>query len=322
MSPEFITIANRDIQLRVATMGQGPLVLFVHGFPESWYSWREQMPAIAEAGYQAAALDVRGYGGSSCPPEPGAYTLAALAGDVAAVAEALSPQQPAILIGHDWGAPIVWTAALVDADRFRAVAGLAVPHLPAGERHALDFAREKFTARGRFFYLHYFQVPGVAEAELDGDPERALRGMLYGWSGDAPDGFWHNRRPAESRLFEGLDPIPTVLPGWLAQADLDYYVAEFRRSGFRGPLNRYRNFDTDRAFLRSLPNQVIQQPALFIGGDRDPALAMFPSPLLDVIRPGYADLRGAHMLQGIGHWTQQEAPAAVNRLLLEWLATL
>lgn len=322
MSPDFVLVETGDIRLRVAVVGKGPLVLLVHGFPESWYSWRHQMPAIAQAGYRVAAMDVRGYGGSSRPHAVAAYRLEALASDCLAVARALSPGDPVILVGHDWGAPIVWTAALVHSEEVRAVAGLAVPHLPLGDRHALDVARDAFVARGRFFYLDYFQTPGVAEAELDGAPEASLRAMLYAWSGEAPDGFWHNRRPASSRLFDGIDPVPQELPAWLTREDLDHFVAEFEASGFRGPLNRYRNFDDDQRFLQALEKRVIRQPALFIAGDRDPALAMFPSPIVDAIKPGYADLRAVHILPGVGHWTQQEAPKVVNRLLLDWLATV
>ena len=321
MEPDFLEVETNGVMLNVAVAGDGPLILLVHGFPESWYSWRHQIAALAQAGYRAAAPDVRGYGRSAKPEAIGAYTLESLAGDMAGLAQALSPGEKAVIVGHDWGAPIAWTSALAHPDRFRAVAGLSIPHIPPGKRHMLDAMRERFVEKGRFFYLHYFQQPGVAEAEFEADVRAALWGMLYAWSGEAPDGYWHNQRPADASMFQGIDPRPpvTALPAWLSQADLDYYVAEFEASGFRGPLNRYRTFDEDFAFLNALPTNIIQQPALFIGGRRDPALAMFPQDVAGAIAPGFADLRGVHMLEGVGHWIQQEAPDEVNALLIDWL---
>lgn len=322
MQPDFRYVATNGITLRVATGGKGPLVVLVHGFPESWYSWRHQLTDLAAAGFRVVAPDVRGYGGSSRPHAIEAYAMRELAADMAGLVDALTPGVPAVIIGHDWGAPISWNAALLHPERFRAVAGLSVPHVPFGERHALDLTKQAFIDKGKFFYLHYFQEPGRAEAELEGDVERAIKTMYYGWSGDAPAKYWHNKKPVDAKLFDAIAPVPEPLPEWFSAEDAAFYIAEFSRTGFRGALNRYRNFDTDHRLYRGLPSYVIQQPALFIGGSKDPALVMFPTDPTDAMKPAFADLRGAHILEGVGHWTQQEAPAEVSALLLAWLSTL
>jgi len=152
--PEFKQVKANGIELRVAEQGpaDGPLVLFVHGFPESWYSWRHQLDALADAGYRAAAVDVRGYGGSDKPHAVEAYDMETITADIAGVAKALQPSGPCVVVGHDWGAPIAWNSALVHPDQFRAVAGLSVPYLPPGQKPAIQVFREFFTARGMFFY--------------------------------------------------------------------------------------------------------------------------------------------------------------------------
>lgn len=308
-----------DVPLRVAVKGEGPLVVFVHGFPESWYSWRHQIEAVAAAGYTAAAMDVRGYGGSGKPDAIEAYDMESLAGDVAAVIDALGQGEPAVIIGHDWGAPIVWNTALIHPEKVRAVAGLSVPHLTMGDTHFLDMGKAVFTAQGKFFYIVYFQEPGVAEAELERDIPTTMAKFAWSWSGNAPDGTFRTDKPVDADLLSDIS-LPEKMPDWYTDADHAYYVSQFSASGFRGPLNRYRNFPRDHAFLRALPSQVIRQPALFMGGTRDGAIRMFPFDAVEAMKPNFADLRGAHMLEGIGHWTQQEAPQAVNDALLGWLA--
>lgn len=309
------------VPLRVAVAGEGPLVVFVHGFPESWYSWRHQIPAVVGAGYTAAAIDVRGYGGSGRPEEIEAYDMETMTGDIAAVIDRLGGGEPAVIVGHDWGAPIVWNTALVHPGRVRAVAGLSIPHLPAGEMHFLQIADMMFTKAGRFFYIVYFQEPGRAEAELERDVETTVRKMYFAWSGDAPDGTFHTNKPVTADLLSDI-ALPQKMPAWMNEDDVTYYTRQFQQSGFRGPLNRYRNFERDHVFLKKLPSQVIQQPALFLGGTRDLALRMFPFNPVEVMPANFADLRVAKMLEGVGHWTQQEAPEVVNRELLSWLKSV
>jgi pimeloyl-ACP methyl ester carboxylesterase len=294
----------------------------VHGFPESWFSWRHQLKPIADAGFTAAALDVRGYGGSSRPHPVEAYDMAHMVGDVVGTIDALAGSERAVLLGHDWGAPIVWSSALTRPDRVRAVGALSVPWLGVPKRSFKAVFDEIFTARGRFFYQAYFQAEGVAEAEAERDVRAFLRKFFYAISGDAPDGTWPTDKKAGQGLLEGLvDPDP--FPAWLTDADLDYYVGEFTRSGLRGPINRYRNHDRDFAWYQQFEGRKIGQPALFIAGTRDLAFNMLGrSDPIAMMRKDVTDLRVADLLEGCGHWTQQERPADVNARIVPWLKGL
>lgn len=317
--PEFRLIDCGEVTLRCAIEGSGPLAIMVHGFPESWYSWRHQIGPVAEAGFTACAIDVRGYGGSDKPQPVEAYAMERIIADLVGLADALAPGEPAVLIGHDWGAPIVWNSAFTRPDRFRAVAGLSVPFAGAPQRPFAIF-REAFTSKGRFFYQEYFQQPGVAEAEAERNPRDFVARMMYSIAGDVPEGnYWD--KPLGATFLEGLpDPLPVP---WLSEADLDYYEGEFRASGFRGPLNRYRNHEADYEFLRHWAGKRIEQPCLFIGGSRDPATTLFgavadPVALMRMFAPRVE----GHVLEGVGHWTQQERPDQVNALLIDWLKRL
>ncbi|MFN4177449.1 alpha/beta fold hydrolase [Phenylobacterium sp.] len=320
--PELRTVDAGEVRIRVATKGEGPLVLMVHGFPESWFSWRHQIDPIADAGFTAAAIDVRGYGGSDKPYPVEAYAMEKLTADVAGVAQALQPGKPAILIGHDWGAPIVWNTALTRPEAVSAVAGLSVPYLGVPTRPFTEVFDALFTQKGRFFYQAWFQKIGPPEAEAEADVRGFLRKFYYAISGDAPPDAWP-QKAADATLLEGLvDPDP--FPAWLTENELDYYVAEFRESGFRGPINRYRNHERDFAWLQGFKDRVIERPALFIGGTKDPASTAFGgiADPIAAMRPFVPDLRGGHMLEGCGHWTQQERPDEVTALLLDWLKGL
>ena len=318
--PEFRMIDVGEVSLRCAIEGTGPLVILVHGFPESWYSWRHQLGPIAAAGFTACAIDVRGYGGSSKPQPVEAYAMEWIVGDLVGLAKALSPSQPAVLIGHDWGAPIVWNSAFTHPQAFRAVAGLSVPFSGAPQRPFTEVFREHFTSQGRFFYQEYFQEPGVAEAEAEADPRDFVARMMYSISGDAaPGDYWS--KPLGATFLEGL-PDPQAMP-WLTSADLDYYEAEFKQSGFRGPLNRYRNHEIDFDWLKAWQGKQLEQPCLFIGGTRDPATTLFgavedPVAMMRLFAPKVE----GHVLEGVGHWTQQERPDEVNALLIDWLKRL
>ena len=318
---EFRMIDTGPVRLRAAVEGSGPLVLMVHGFPESWYSWRHQMGPVAAAGFTAAAIDVRGYGGSDKPARVQDYAMEKLVADIAAVARTLQPDAPAILIGHDWGAPQVWNSALTRPEAFSAVAALSVPYSGVPARPFTEVFRRAFTEKNRFFYQEWFQEVGPAEAEAERDVRDFLRKFYYAISGDAPDGTWPNK-PAGATLLEGMVD-PGEFPAWMNPGDLDYYVAEFEASGFFGPLSRYRNHERDWEWLQPYAGKRIEQPALFIGGTRDPATTLFGAVTdpIALMKPHVPRVEG-HLLEGCGHWTQQERPAEVNRLLLDWLGRL
>src|SRR6185503_812731 len=237
--PDFRTVDAGGARIRVAVEGEGPLVLMVHGFPESWFSWRRQLPAVAAAGFTAAAIDVRGYGGSDKPREVAAYDMESLTADVAGVAKALQPDRPAILVGHDWGAPIVWNSAFTRPESFSAVAGLSVPFSGVPTRPFTEIFNELYTKKDRFFYQAWFQKIGPPEAEAEADVRGFLRKFYYGIAGEAPDGSWP-QKPADATLLDGMVD-PGQFPAWLSAEDLDYYVGEFEQSGFFGPISRYRN---------------------------------------------------------------------------------
>ena len=322
--PEFRRIDVGELSLNCAIespeSGTAPLAIMVHGFPESWYSWRHQLGPVAEAGFTACAIDVRGYGKSDKPEPVSAYAMERIVGDLVGLKNALSPDQPAVLIGHDWGAPIVWNSAFTHPEVFHAVAGLSVPFSGAPQRPFTDIFREHFTSQGRFFYQEYFQEPDVAEAEAEANPRDFVQRMMYSICGDVPPGDYWNK-PLGATFLEGL-PDPQLVP-WLSEADLDFYEAEFKASGFRGPLNRYRNHELDFEWLKAWQGKQIEQPCLFIGGSRDPATTLFgavqdPVAMMRMFAPRVE----GHVLEGVGHWTQQERPGEVNRLLVDWLGRL
>lgn len=324
-TPDFRMIDGKGVKLRAAVQGAGPLVVMVHGFPESWYSWRHQIAPIAAAGFTACAIDVRGYGGSDKPQAIEAYSMQNMTADIAAVVDNLSRDEPAVLIGHDWGAPIVWHTALLYPDQVRAVAGLSVPYFALPPAPLNQIFKAMFTDQGKFFYMSYFQDEGVAEAEFERDVRSALRKLYFASSADSHGRWTTLDKRVGDPMLEGLED-PDPFPAWLTPQDIDYYVSEFERSGFRGPINRYRNFERDWAFMKEQPDHTIRQPSLFIAGAQDMVLKMFGSGDVAAIetrmREHMSDLRGVHIVPNAGHWTQQEAPDVTTGLLIDWLATL
>ena len=309
-----ITVRNGDVNLHVRIEGPADSphlpILCVHGWPELGYSWRHQLAHFAGLGYRIAAMDVRGYGASDKPHAIAAYTLSQLAGDTAAVIDALGGR--AILFGHDWGAPIVWHTALRHEDKVAAVAGLSVPHVPVGDIPFLALARQVYA--GKFFYQMYFQPEGVAEAEFEADPQ-ALANVYFALSGGATESALINDRPADSQFFTGLT-VPDPYPAWMTRADLAVYEAAFKAGGWRGPFNRYRAQDLDFEERGPVLGRHITQPATFIAGTRDPVRHFIPG--VDLYASAGAacdDFRGTTLIEGIGHWVQQEAPAETNAAL-------
>ncbi|WP_222108256.1 alpha/beta fold hydrolase [Streptomyces sp. SAJ15] len=309
--------------LHVAEQGEGPLVLLLHGFPESWYSWRHQFGPLAAAGYRVVAPDQRGYARSEQPEDVGAYTLPHLVGDVIGLIHALGEER-AVVVGHDWGAPVAWTTALLRPDVVRAVVGLSVPPTPPASMSPPSVTREVY---GEGFYQVYFQRPGVADAELARDLPATFRRVLASGSGDRPGSAaprpWVI--PDGATLMDTI-PEPERLPGWLTAADIDAFVSDYARHGdraFTGPLNWYRNLQRNSELLTAFQGRSIDVPALYVVGDRDMVTSLRG---MDRLLPSLGDLmprlHRTLMLPGCGHWTQQERPDEVNTALLRFLDRL
>ncbi|WP_431233990.1 alpha/beta fold hydrolase [Mycolicibacterium psychrotolerans] len=281
-----------EVRLRVLEAGDrgAPVVVLAHGFPELAYSWRHQIPVLADAGYHVLAPDQRGYGGSSAPEAVEAYDIHHLTGDLVALldSEVGGGAAQAVFIGHDWGAMVVWHTALLHPDRVRAVAGLSVPPIPRARSRPTERWREKF---GEDFYMLRFQEPGTADAEMAADVADTMREMF-------------------------ADLSPSAPPGWIGDDEFDHYVAEFGRTGFTGALNWYRNYDRNWESTPQLADARITVPALFVGGTADPiAPTMNPARAREVVAGPYTE----RWIDGAGHWVQQERPEDVNRILLEFL---
>jgi pimeloyl-ACP methyl ester carboxylesterase len=318
------TVETNGIHMHLAEVGEGPLVLLCHGFPESWYSWRHQLAALAAAGFHAAAPDMRGYGHTDRPEAIDQYTMLHLVGDLVGLLDALGAEK-AVIAGHDWGASVAWHAALLRPDRFDAVIALSVPFRP---RAAVRPTTVMPQTDDKVFYQLYFQTPGAAEAEFERDVGFTIRSNLYWISGDAP-------RPPRSDPTEPVlmlprrggwvaqKPNPPSLPPWLTEADVDFYAAEYARTGFRGGLNWYRNIDRNWELMAPFAGARVRVPALYIAGDRDPVVS-FPG--MDRLIPNLSQfvpqLRATLMLPGCGHWTQQERPQEVNAAMIDFLRAL
>jgi pimeloyl-ACP methyl ester carboxylesterase len=324
MSAHTLSIQTLDVnglRMRVAVQGSGPLVLLCHGFPELWVSWRAQLDALAAAGYRAVAPDMRGYGGTTAPVDTTAYTQLHLVGDMVELVRALKETQ-AVIVGHDWGAPVAWNSALLRPDVFRAVVGMSVPYAPPGRVEMLSALSQ---AGMHDFYLHYFQTPGLAEADLERDVGASIRRIHFGASGE---GQLLLGRPVfgaveSGRGFLGHLVEPPLPPPWWNDADIAHYTAEFTRTGFRGGLNWYRNIKRSWEQLAPWRGQVIRQPSLFIVGASDDVLK-FPSSKSQIENFGKTlpGLRGCHILEGAGHWIQRERTQAVNSLLIGFINDL
>ena len=312
-------IETNGIRLRAVVEGAGPLIVLLHGWPQCWYLWRHQIDPLVEAGFQVAVPDQRGYGGSDRPAEIEAYNIIELTNDVVGLADALGHEQ-FIVVGHDWGAPVAWHTALLHPKRVRAVAGLSVPYV-RGRIGAMT-RQEKFG--DNFWYMVYFQQPGVAEAEFEADIRRSLRMIYFTISGDIPVEMRPGQKPSTSKFLDGwIDP--GRLPEWLTEEDLDYYAAQFEQSGFRGPLNWYRNIDRNLELtpqLESLETGKIEQPSFFIAGTKDPVLQFSGGRGVTQMDNWLTDLRGKVFIEGVGHWTPMERPAEVNQALLGFLKSV
>ncbi len=345
------TVYADQQRVHLVEAGSGPLVLFCHGFPESWYSWRHQLSALADAGFRAVAMDMRGYGRSGKPPAVADYRITELVADCVGVVHALGAET-AVVVGHDWGAPVAWTAAWTRPDVFRAVAGLSVvfggrglmglPGDPLGERRPSLVQREIAGPDLLFYQEHFRSERG--STEWRGDVANLMRRALFGLSASAPlrpelagppiDGdltrlpdeavlaFTRGAmcRPLDKGLLDDAPALETT-PDWITDHDIDFYVEEFERTGFEGGLNYYRCVDLDWELLAGFEGRPVSVPSLFVGGDRDVA-TVWAKEAIALLPKTQADLRGAHVLRHCGHWIQQEKPDQVNALLIDFLRGL
>ena len=315
-------VVTNGIRMHIAESGAGPLVVLCHGFPESWYSWRHQLHGVAEAGFHAIAPDMRGYGQTQRPEEIDQYTLLHLIGDMIGLLDTLGAET-AVIVGHDWGAPVAWHAALLRPDRFRGVVGLSVPFVPRRPARPTSMMPQ---TQDTVFYQLYFQSPGIAEAELESDVRLSIRTLLYSASGDAP--HWKNGAAAAAEV--GMVPRrggflsrmmnPTSLPHWLTEGDADFYIREFARTGFQGALNWYRNIDRNWELLAPMAGARVTVPALYIAGDRDLVLAFRGmDQVIANLSKFVPQLRGTVLLPGCGHWTQQERAEEVTEAIVNFV---
>jgi len=313
-------IKTNGIEVHVVTAGpaDGTPVVFCHGFPELWYSWRHQITALADAGYRAIAPDLRGYGGSSAPKEVTDYGSDQLTADLCGLLDHYGYEK-ANFVGHDWGAMLVWELGRLHPERLTSLYNLSVPYSQSPAPPVEIF---KVIFEGKFFYMLYFQEVGPAEAEFESDPRGFLRTMLYaaGGEGMAQGNALLVDAPAVGTRFQDiLTPAPEVLPDWLTEADVDVYADAFTKSGFFGPVSFYRNMDANWVRSQNIEPSVYQFPVGFLTGSLDP-VALMMAGAADAMAGLFPDFRGVTDVEGAGHWVQQEKPAEVNAALLQFLA--
>lgn len=309
-------IETNGVKLHTVEAGErgAPVVVLAHGFPELAYSWRHQIPVLAAAGYHVLAPDQRGYGRSSRPDEISAYNIAELSADLIGLLDDVGAER-AVFVGHDWGAPVAWSSAQLHPDRVAAVVGMSVPAVPRAQVPPTQAFRKLFG--DNFFYMLYFQEPGVADTELGADPAKTMRRMMSSLTGDRAAAL-RMVRPGPEGFVERL-PEPDGLPSWISAEELDHYIAEFSRTGFTGGLNWYRNLDRNWEILADPAAQTISVPALFVAGADDPVLTfMRRERASEVVTGPYREV----ILEGAGHWLQQEQPDRVNEVLLDFLTGL
>ena len=311
-------VDTNGIRMHYVEQGTGPLVVLCHGWPESWYSWRHQIPALAAAGFRVVAPDQRGYGQTDAPQPIDSYNILNLVGDIVGLVNSLGVES-AVIAGHDWGAPVAWNSALLRPDIFRAIALLSVPYLPRTPMRPSDMW--KALAGDQNFYQLYFQEPGKVEKELEADPRRSMAMILYSASGDAPPAGEFAYLFPKNKKFIETGTVPDKLPAWLTEADLDFFAGEFKRNGFRGGVNWYRNFDRNWELTPFLDGAKLRQPALFAAGERDLVGKMIPG-RYDSVGAFTPNLKKKVIIPGAGHWIQQERPNEINEVLIEFLKGL
>ncbi len=331
------------VRLHTVEAGEGPLVVLLHGFPELWYSWRHQLRFLAECGFHAVAIDQRGYGRSSKFWSPDAYRIGELVGDVVGLVRHLG-EGPAVVVGHDWGAPVAWTAAWLHPDTFRGVMGMSVPFSgralvalpgnPFGEHRPETFHAE-LAGPGHDFYQTYFGALGAVIDEAEADLAGWIRDLMVGVSGEgmAAAGF-DPKMPCTAEAIRQSAvviehghqmrerfPSPAKLPAWLGEEDLQTFVSEFERTGLAGGFNYYRNIDASWHDLEPHAGRKVEVPAYFLGAEYDVA-TWWGQEAIARVDEYCTDYRGTTILEGSGHWLQQERPADTNAVLEAFLRGL
>jgi pimeloyl-ACP methyl ester carboxylesterase len=310
--PSTRSISANGIELFLREQGQGPLVVLCHGWPELSYSWRHQISAIADAGFHVVAPDMRGYGRSSAPADVNAYSIFDTVGDMVGLVTALGEKQ-AVIVGHDWGAPVAWHAAMFRPDMFTKVAGLSVPPPFRGRARPLDSLRS-----GGFnnFYWQYFQAPGIAEAEFERNVAATMRKILGRGVSDPAALFVTD----DKGFLDNIPPVVT-LPDWLNEDDIATFAEAYQKSGFHGGLNWYRNLDRNWDLTAPWQGAQIHQPSLFIAGSKDSVITgLIGAKRVSELERVLPNLRKRLIIDGAGHWVQQERPDVVNAALIEFLS--
>ena len=303
-------VATNGISLHVTELGEGPAVLFCHGFPDTSYTWRRQMRAVASAGYRAVAPDMRGYGRSSAPSDENLYTPLHTAGDLVGLLDALNIAS-AVLVGHDWGATHAWNASLMRPDRFTAVFCLSVPYVPRGDVSV--FERMRKSGHESDFYM-FEQIRPEAD-QIWADAAVTIPGVLFWASASAPaDQRWSPFDPVRSLH----RPVPGPLPSWAEPDYVSHNVAEFQRTGFHGALNYYRAAEPYFHLSAAFKGAKIAQPSFLIWGKPDGLKELYPL-TVDQVGAGLPGLVGALELDNVGHWVQHEASAEVSDQLVKFL---
>jgi Predicted hydrolases or acyltransferases (alpha/beta hydrolase superfamily) len=318
------TIETNGIKMHIAEQGEGPLVILLHGFPEIWYSWRNQIPVLAEAGYHIVAPDLRGFGDTDSPKDIDKYTMLHLVGDIVGLLDALD-EEKAVIVGNDWGATIAWNAALLRPDRFNGIVALTVPMMPQPPIPPTSIFPQN---EKELFYTLYFQNPGVAEKEFESDAGFTVHNLFYSASGDAGPRKENDGTPNPFSMVSREYGLLSALPApkktsWLSEKDLEIYAKAFKKTGFSGGLNYYRNLDKNRELLSCFNGMKVTIPALFMVGKRDvglsiPGMDQIISEMKDIV----PNLRKTIYIENCGHWAQQEKPKEVSSAIISFLKDL
>lgn len=304
--PKPTLIPVNGVTLEVFEAGkqnaENPIIL-CHGWPEHAFTWRHQVPALVAAGYHVIVPNQRGYGNSSCLSEVTDYDIEHLAGDLIALLDHYGYEK-ATFVGHDWGAAVVWGLTLLHPSRVDKVINLALPYQERGEIPWIEMMDAIFG--GDFYFVHFNQQPGVADAVLDENASQFLRNIFrknVPLALPEPGMMMINLAKAETPLGE---PI-------MSDKELAVFVSAFEKTGFTGSINWYRNLDRNWHILGEV-NPIIQQPTLMIHGDQD-MIPKFEKLTEFVPNAEVVSLN-------CGHWIQQEKPEETNQLILKWLEQL